>query len=150
MYTTISPAEMNEDPIFRINATLGDVPAIRFANQINHCDGSATVVLPDGREVFFADGTNLTWPDFGDEMPWEEDVDQENMADNAPLVNLVDNTDKINELLQAHNTVTKAKVAGLGTGGCVCSIGDQDTRGGIALGLATLALLGLIRRRRQS
>jgi MYXO-CTERM domain-containing protein len=150
MYTTISPAEMNEDPIFRINSSLDDVPAIRFANQINHCDGSASVVLPDGREVFFPDSANLTWPDFGDEMPWEEDVDQENMADNAPLVNLVDNTEAIDELLNAHNTVGKAKVAGVGSGGCVCSIGEQDTRGGIALGLATLGLLGLVRRRRRS
>ncbi|HVI02366.1 MAG TPA: DUF2330 domain-containing protein [Enhygromyxa sp.] len=148
MYTTISPSEMNDDPIFRINASLDDVPNIRFANQITHCDGSASVVLPDGREVLFPDGNNLTWPDFGDEMPWEEDVDQEAMADNAPLVNLVDNTEEIDKLLAAHNTQTKAKISGLGTGGCTCSIDEQDTRGGLALGLATLALLGLVRRRR--
>ena len=148
MYTTISPSEMNDDPIFRINASLDDVPNIRFANQITHCDGSASVVLPDGREVLFPDGNNLTWPDFGDEMPWEEDVDQEAMADNAPLVNLVDNTEEIDKLLAAHNTQSKAKISGLGTGGCTCSIDEQDTRGGLALGLATLALLGLVRRRR--
>ena len=36
----------------------------------------------------------MSWPDFGDEMPWEEDVDLANMADDAPLINLVDNTDR--------------------------------------------------------
>ncbi|MFO7564535.1 MAG: DUF2330 domain-containing protein [Enhygromyxa sp.] len=149
MYTTISPAEMNVDPMFRINTALDDVPNIRFANQTNHCDGSATVRLPDGREVLFPDATDMTWPEFGDEMPWEEDVDQENMADNAPLVNLVDNTEEIDHLLAAYNTKTKAQITGLGTGGCACSVDDRDTRGGLALGLATLALFGLVRRRRR-
>ena len=148
MYTTISPAEMNDDPIFRINEALDDVPNIRFANQTNHCDGSSTVVLPDGREIVFPDQNNLTWPDFGDEMPWEEDIDQENMAENSPLVNLVDNTEEIDKLLNAHNAKTKAQIAGFGSGGCACSVDDHDTRGGIAFGLATLALFGLVRRRR--
>jgi MYXO-CTERM domain-containing protein len=150
MYTTISPAEMNADPIFKINTTLEDVPNLRFANRINHCDGSATVRLPDGREVLFPDANNMSWPDFGDEMPWEEEVDQENMADNAPLVNLVDNTEKIDDLLAAHNAKAKAEISGLGTGGCACSIEDEDSRGGLALSFATLALLGLVRRRRRS
>jgi MYXO-CTERM domain-containing protein len=148
MYTTISPAEMNDDPIFRINSSLDDVPNVRWATQTTHCDGSATVELPDGRKILFPDANNLVWPDFGDEMPWEEDVDQENMADNAPLVNLVDNTDEIDDLLTAHNAKSKALIGGLGSGGCVCSVDDGEGRGGIAFGLATLALLGLIRRRR--
>jgi MYXO-CTERM domain-containing protein len=147
LYTTISPLEMNADPIFKVNNTLPEVANIQFAAQTNHCDGSASVVLPDGREIYFPDSTNMTWPDFGDEMPWEEDIDQENMADNAPLVNLVDNTEKIDELLRGHNTRAKALADGLGGGGCVCSVGDQG-RSGVAFGLAALALLGLVRRRR--
>jgi MYXO-CTERM domain-containing protein len=147
LYTTISPIEMNADPIFKANASLPEVPAIRLAAQTNHCDGSASVVLPDGREVYFPDSSTMSWPDFGDEMPWEEDIDQEAMADDAPLVNLVDNTAKIDELLAGHNTRSKAIADGLGGGGCVCSVGDQG-RGGIAFGLAALALLGLVRRRR--
>ena len=148
MYTTISPAEMNADPMFRINTTLPDVQNIQFANQVNACDGSATVTLPDGRQVYFPDGTDLTWPDFGDEMPWEEDVDQEGMAEDAPLINLVDNTEKIDDLLRGYNTRNKAIADGLTGGhGCVCSV-DDDGRGGLALGFAALALLGLVRRRR--
>ncbi len=149
MYTTISPAEMNEDPIFRINSALDDVQNIQFASQTNHCDGSASVTLPDGRSVIFPDSTSMSWPDFGDEMPWEEDVDQENMAENSPLVNLVDNTEEIDKLLEAHNAKSKASLNGLPTSGCACSLDDQDTRGGFALGLATLALFGLVRRRRR-
>jgi MYXO-CTERM domain-containing protein len=150
MYTTISPSEMNADPIFRINHSLPDIPNQRFATQTNHCDGTATVTLPDGREVFFPDSTNIVWPEFGDEMPWEEDVDQENMADDAPLVNLVDNTDEIDELLNAYNTRTKALAEGLGGGGCACSIDTEDHEG-LAFGLAGLGLLGLglVRRRRR-
>jgi MYXO-CTERM domain-containing protein len=147
LYTTISPLEMNADPIFKVNASLPEVPAIRLAAQTNHCDGSASVVLPDGREVYFPDSSSMSWPDFGDEMPWEEDIDQEAMADDAPLVNLVDNTAKIDELLAGHNTRSKAIAYGLGGGnGCACSVGDEG-RSGVALGLAMLALLGLVRRR---
>jgi MYXO-CTERM domain-containing protein len=149
MYTTISPLEMNADPIFKINTSLPDVPNVRIANQTNHCDGSATVTLPDGRQVYFPDSTDMTWPDFGDEMPWEEEVDQEAMADNGPLVNLVDNTDKIDELLRDHNTREQTAVTdGLGNGGnCVCSVDDRG-RAGALLGLVALSLLGLVRRRR--
>jgi MYXO-CTERM domain-containing protein len=149
MYTTISPIEMNADPMFRVNTALPDVPNINFAAQTNHCDGSATVVLPDGREIVFPDSSNLVWPNFDGEMPWEEDIDQENMAENSPLVNLVDNTEQINTLLNAYNTKARAQIAGVGSGGCTCSI-DGDARGGIALGLAALGLLGFVRRRRQS
>jgi MYXO-CTERM domain-containing protein len=152
MYTTISPAEMNEDPIFRRNTTLGDVMNIQWATQITHCDGSTTMSLPDGRQVFFPAGAALTWPDFGDEMPWEEDVDAANMADDAPLINLVDNTDQINELLDAYNE-QKEDEAGLGNdvdiAGCGdCSVGQGSLAGGVLFGFATLGLFGLVRRRR--
>jgi len=154
MYTTISPAEMNADPMFRINTSLPDVANFNIATQTNHCDGSTTVALPDGREVVFPDSSDLSWPEFGDEMPWEEDVSLENQAENAPLVNLVDNTENINALLDAHNSRSKAQIAGLGSGGCACSVEAEDRRGALALGLATFGLFGALsavrrRRRRQ-
>jgi hypothetical protein len=153
MYTTISPTEMNEDPMFRENANLSDVANIQLSTQTSHCDGSTTVTLPDGRSVFFPAGADLVWPDFGDEMPWEEDVDQANMADDAPLVNLVDNTDQINELLDAYNA-QKGDADGDGlpdevdVAGCDCSIDERNAAGGIAFGFMTLGIFGLIRRRR--
>jgi MYXO-CTERM domain-containing protein len=147
LYTTISPLEMNADPIFRINTTLPDVPNIRIATQTNKCDGTATVTLPDGRTIFFPDSSNMVWPEFGDEMPWEEDIDEEGTADNAPLINLVDNTQKIDDLLNGYNTRERAIADGLTTGGCTCAI-DDDAPTGALLGLSLLGLAGLIRRRR--
>jgi MYXO-CTERM domain-containing protein len=147
MYTTISPAEMNDDPIFRANSTLPEVPSFRQATQRTLCDGSRLVTLPDGREVFFPSDEPFVWPEFQDEMPYEEDVDQEGMADNAPLVNLVDKTDEINKLLDEYN---KKKGYGDIPNGCtMCSVGSGGSLGGIAFGLAMLAVLGLVRRRRQ-
>jgi len=155
MYTTLSPGEMTADPIFKVNTTLPEVPNIRFATQENHCDGSASVVLPDGREILFPSAGDMTWPEFGDEMPWEEEIDQENMADNAPLINLVDNTDQIDALLEEHNNKALEEMPGADddpsmAAGCGCMIDDDDGRGGLALGFATLALLGLVRRRKAS
>jgi MYXO-CTERM domain-containing protein len=155
MYTTISPSEMNADPIFRSNATLPEVPNVRIANQTTHCDGSVSVDLPDGRQVFFPVGEPLVWPAFQDEMPWDEDIDQDGMAQDAPLINLVDNTEKINDLLDEYNDGRLAGGpdggANLGDGnasGCACSAdADEPARGGL-LALGMLGVFGLLRRRR--
>ena len=153
MYTTISPSEMNADPIFRANATLPDVPNVRISNQTTHCDGSVSIDLPDGRQVFFPVGEPLVWPDFQDEMPWDEDIDQDGMAQDAPLINLVDNTEKINELLEDYNN---GKLNGSGgdsgldngkASNVRCTTTDVPAGTGL-LGLGLLGLLGLVRRRR--
>ncbi|NVB40789.1 DUF2330 domain-containing protein [Pseudenhygromyxa sp. WMMC2535] len=148
MYTTISPGEMNDDPMFRINTTLPDVQAVRIASQANHCNGSATLTLPDGREVIFPDSSDLDWPDFSDEMPWVEDVDQEGMAQNAPLISLVDNTEAIDTLLEEHNSQQAKLIPELDSAGCVCTVSEGRERDWL-LGLAALGLLGLVRRRRR-
>jgi MYXO-CTERM domain-containing protein len=155
MYTTISPSEMNLDPIFRSNASLPEVPNVRIANQTTHCDGSVSVDLPDGRQVFFPVGEPLVWPEFQDEMPWDEDIDQDGMAQDAPLIKLVDNTEKIDELLEDFNA---GRIEGGNNdagpdnidvpGGCACSANDdQPVRSGL-LGLGLLGVFGLLRRRR--
>jgi hypothetical protein len=153
MYTTISPAEMNADPMFRENANLPDISRNQQSTQTLHCDGSTTVTLPDGRQVFFPAGADLVWPDFGDEMPWEEDVDEANMADNAPLINLVDNTDRINELLDAYNQQGGGGPDGVDDGieelgNCACNVEGRNVAGGLLFGFMTLGMFGLIRRRR--
>ncbi|MFO7563226.1 MAG: DUF2330 domain-containing protein [Enhygromyxa sp.] len=161
MYTTISPHEMNADPMFRENPTLPEIDFLRMASQTLHCDGSTTVELPDGRQVYFPAGEPLTWPAFQDEMPWDEDIDQEGMAANAPLVNLVDKTEEIDALLdewnknQGMSSDDEGGTGGeagaddqLGGGGCACAVEDRSPLGGGLLGLASLGLLGLLRRRR--
>jgi MYXO-CTERM domain-containing protein len=155
MYTTISPNEMNVDPMFRENPTLPEVPVMNMATQTLRCDGTTSVVLPDGREVLFGAGDPLTWPDFQDEMPWDETIDQEGMADGAPLINLSDKSEEIDQLLADWN---KGKGSGDngGTdgdagvdeaGGCACSVDEGRPLEGIAFGLALLGLFGLVRRR---
>ncbi len=157
MYTTISPNEMGADPMFRQNPTLPDVAVLRMATQTLHCDGATTVELPDGRQIYFPAGDPLTWPDFQDEMPWDEDIDQEGMAKNSPLINLSDKTEEIDALLEEWN---KGKGQGEGNGGedagaddqlgagCGCSVDEGSPVGGALLGFATLGLLGFVRRRR--
>jgi MYXO-CTERM domain-containing protein len=163
MYTTISPNEMNADPMFRENPNLPDVGFLQMATQTLHCDGGTTVELPDGRQVYFPVGDPLTWPAFQDEMPWDEDIDQEGMAANAPLVNLIDRTEEINDLLEQWNQGKGqggnddgdggSEDAGaddqLGAGGCACAVENPAPIGGALLGFATLGLLGLVRRRRE-
>jgi MYXO-CTERM domain-containing protein len=145
MYTTISPSEMNADPMFRSNSSLPDVDNNRQATQRTLCDGSILITLPDGREVYFPADVPLEWPAFQEEMPWDEDIDQENMADNAPLINLVDNTDKIDALLDDFN---KQRGYGDIPTGCTCTMGQSGAAGSIVFGFMALGVLGLVRRRR--
>jgi MYXO-CTERM domain-containing protein len=145
MYTTISPSEMNADPVFRSNATLPDVDNNRQATQRSLCDDSTLITLPDGREIYFPADAPLEWPIFQDEMPWDEDIDQENMADDAPLINLVDNTEKIDALLEDFN---KQRGYGDIPTGCNCTVQQSGAAGSIAFGFMALGLFGMVRRRR--
>ncbi|MEZ4384255.1 MAG: DUF2330 domain-containing protein [Nannocystaceae bacterium] len=103
MYTTISPHEMMEDPMFAENADLPDIERIRIAEKLQRCDGHAEYTLPDGREVFVPNDGD--WPAFADEMPWEEETQQMAMA-GAPQV-LTNNTETIDTLLADWNTANR-------------------------------------------
>ena len=46
MYTTISPSEMMEDPIFHLNPDLDEVPQLRQADNYNLCNGDSVTTLP--------------------------------------------------------------------------------------------------------
>jgi len=157
MYTTISPDEMMEDPIFRQNPNLPEVPALQQATRLVRCDGHATWTLPDGREVFVPN--NGAWPDFDVELPYEEEV-QTTSIKGAPMT-LVNNTAMINKALADWNLRNDPVEGQLPPGvdpdtdtagqgetdqGCGC-----DVRGGAGSVLGSLALLGLLglwRRRR--
>lgn len=99
MYTTISPDEMMEDPIFRPNPDLADVPSQLQATRLLRCDGHADWTLPDGRKVFVPN--NGPWPDFDAELPWEEEI-QTTTIKGAPMT-LVNNTAAINKALDEWN-----------------------------------------------
>lgn len=157
LYTTISPGEMTEDPLFHQNAELADVPNNLTGTQRILCNGDSVFILPDGREVYLPAGG--TWPDFDNEpawsMPSDEEV-QEVMAAGAPVV-LANNTQAIDDALAAYNSAQGWAGGGAnddggvgsgsaGAGGCGCR-----TTGSGAAGLMTMLLglgLGLASRRR--
>ncbi len=163
MYTTISPGEMTEDPLFHENAELVDVPSAQQATNRILCNGDSVYILPDGREVYLPQG--LPWPDFDGEpawaMPSDEEV-QEVMDAGAPVV-LANNTEAIDDALAAYNLAQGWAGGGGGEdgtsggsgadggagddgGGCGCRTDDTGP-GGLMLMLLGLGL-GLASRRR--
>ena len=100
MYTTISPAEMTEDPFFWANPDLDDVDLTnQIATRRILCNGDVVWTLPDGREVYVPEGES--WPQFAGEMPYEEEVSRMPPA-GAPMT-LVDRREAIAALLAQHN-----------------------------------------------
>jgi MYXO-CTERM domain-containing protein len=113
MYTTISPAEMMEDPIFHLNPDLEEVTNIRVADNYILCNGDSVVTLPDDREVYVPGA--FTWPDIPGELWWEEEV-QTIALKGAPMT-LVNNTAAITKVLTEWNlTHGWPRVPGEGTG----------------------------------
>ncbi|MEZ4454166.1 MAG: DUF2330 domain-containing protein [Nannocystaceae bacterium] len=166
MYTTISPHEMLEDPVFFENADLPPVDNTRIAQRYIRCDGHAEYTLPDGRWVFIPN--NGPWPDFPGEMPWEEETQQMAMAGPPQVLN--SNTALIDQLLaewnaQAAPSATGGTETGSGSptetsdasatsggqsgddGGCGCT---SDPGGGALASLALFGLVGLAGRRRRA
>lgn len=141
MYTTISPHEMTVDPIFHPRSDLDEVPNIRQGSQRIRCNGDSVFTLPDGREVFLPNGA--TWPEFSEEMPWEQEVQEMPLA-GAP-VSLADRNDQIDELLAAYN-----EAAGLNSASCQGCTVEDGSRSRWALGLLALLMgVGVVGRRRR-
>ncbi|GMV13373.1 MAG: DUF2330 domain-containing protein [Polyangiaceae bacterium] len=161
LYTTISPAEMTEDPIFRAAPGEPAVPAYALAVQRVTCGGKRGMILPDDRQVAL-DGT--AWPVWDSTMPWAEDIEE--YPPSGGKLTLVDNTAKIDALLADWNQKhgwpppggsggsdfggngTGGTGAGAGGAGGASASGLQPGGGGgcgVATGspLAGLSLLGL-------
>lgn len=172
MYTTISPSEMMEDPIFHVNSSLADVEALRTAQNYVLCNNDSVVTLPDGRDFYIPGGG--PWPAIPGEEWWAEEV-QTVAIKGAPMT-IVNNTVAIQKKLTEWNLshgwphtpgeTESVPTEGGGTnsdtgssgsessgqegeGGCGCrSDGSDGSGGALGLGLAGLGLLGLRRRRR--
>jgi hypothetical protein len=161
MYTTISPAEMTEDPMFHENPMLEEVPNVRQAQQRILCNNDSIWTLPDGREIYLPSGAS--WPSFDDvdagianepaTMPLAELI-AEVPASGAPM-ELVNNTEIIDAKLAAYNAVQgwngeavpEGGTAG-GDEGCGCRL---DGRGQGALWMLVIGTgLGLAGRRRRT
>ena len=105
MYTTISPAEMTEDPMFHENGELDEVAGQRMATQRTLCNGDSIWTLPDGREVYVPAGE--PWPDFDLEAPMDDKMPiaefiSEIPASGAPM-RLADNQEIIDVQLRKYN-----------------------------------------------
>lgn len=79
MYTTLSPHEMTEDPLFHQNPDLPDVTNVYTATRVNVCDGTDYIELDDGRRIALDDAGLLP-----DDMPWAATV-EEVPAQGAPM-----------------------------------------------------------------
>ncbi|MEE9383044.1 MAG: DUF2330 domain-containing protein [Nannocystaceae bacterium] len=135
MYTTISPAEMTEDPLFYENADLPDVPNIRQGQRRFLCSGDTLFTLPGGREVFIP--ADEGWPEFPDAMPWAEEVDA--MLPAGQPRNLVNNTARIDALLTDYNAARNWP-----RGGCSC----RSSSAGATISILMLfGLFAVVRRR---
>jgi hypothetical protein len=98
LFTTISPAEMTEDPEFHAHPTAADVPTSNVATRRFECQHTV-MALPDQRTIALP--TSGNWVPWTDEMPWVERV-EELPAAGDPIV-LVSNTKKIDDLIAAWN-----------------------------------------------
>ncbi len=101
MYTTISPAEMTEDPMFHQNPSLETVNNRIVGNREILCNSGRLVTVPPGREIYLPPGQN-TWPEFPGEMPYTHEV-QTVALEGAPQT-LVDNDPIIVDLIEQWNS----------------------------------------------
>ncbi len=101
LYTTLSPHEMTQDPMFHATPELPEQTTLRWLGTRNSfCDGVSSFGLPDGRLVALPDPAS--WPAIAPEsMPWAETVEYL-PAMGAPVVE-VDHRDAIASLLAAWN-----------------------------------------------
>ena len=162
MYTTISPGEMTEDPMFWQNPGLDDVGNVNQAQQRILCNDDRIWTLPDGREVYVKAGD--PWPSFDDvdggttnepsQMPFAERI-AEVPEQGAPM-NLVNNTEVIDAKLRAYNLGNgwngqpidegRDPSQGVPSGGCGCRL---DARSATGLWVLMLGVGLTLRRRRR-
>lgn len=143
MVTRISPSEMTDDPMFRVEKGLPDVSNLLSATRTTRCDGTSYVQEAGGLRV--EDPPSGLPADF----PWASTVEEFTPA-GEHLV-LVDNGETIDEQLLFYNVSTNPESSPElpnqltdRSGACGCSLPGRRASQGIALGL--FGLLYLLRR----
>lgn len=137
MYTRIGNGAVVSDPKFTERPDDDPIRAARLAGALRRCSGDLVLSLPDRREVVAPRGG--PWPQFVDEMPFAERVEQ--LTATGDGIVLVDNRETIDALLADHN----AEYGWPPEGGC----SSCRTTGGSGPGpWLLLMLIGLGARRR--
>lgn len=107
MTTLISPHEMTRDPMFMFRGGIGPVDNINRGIRLDYCDGRQRYEFPNGARMCLP--PEADWPTF--DLPYARRIETLPMA-GAPQVH-VDNSDLIQEAIDAHNEV-------------VCESGEDD------------------------
>ena len=144
LYSTLSPEDMNSDPVFSYNPGLDDYGNVHEATLTYHCAGffsktrysDATLETPSGFRMQYSveDADSSVWNPIS--APYSQQIQVLRETGSADVV--TDNTDLIR--------------GALGQGGCTQS-GPAAARGGSAAALGLLlgaAGLATVRRRRRS
>ncbi|HZS39142.1 MAG TPA: DUF2330 domain-containing protein [Polyangia bacterium] len=138
LYTTISPADMNKDPVFSFNPSLPNWSNVHDGTLTYNCgffshsgvnDTPATLVTADGWRVQYPGGVPSTFTP----PPLPGSARIEILSEEGPPVVVTDNTHVIGD--------------GLGQG-CSAALGGRAPTGGFAALFLVGALALLLRRRR--
>jgi MYXO-CTERM domain-containing protein len=150
MYTTISPGEMIEDPMFQENPTLPEVSNIHQAQRYVLCDGRSWMELPDGTRVSLDDAG--MWPAFAATMPYELEVRSLSLSGEGVLLH--SSAEEVKSKLESWNR-DRLPDGGFDDAfrwhdsGCACALGrNSDEQWSL---LAVLfGVVGIVRLRRRS
>jgi hypothetical protein len=126
LFTTLSPAEMTEDPEFAVMPNLPTRPLPTLATRRITCAAGSGMTLPDMRSVALT--PTASWPGFTSDMPWAEKIEE------LPAgIVLVDNIARINELLKLWND-SRGWPPSSGTGGSGGNSGSGSGGSGTGTG----------------
>jgi hypothetical protein len=168
LFTTISPDEMTEDPIFGRSAELPDVSNLHQADIHVFCDGTNTlyqIVLADGRTIWLDanDPTAQGGYDASGNVTVDEDPGAKRgtmarlradlpgstaalqLYEDREGVQVYDNGARIDDVLAAHNAAVLNGTPYGGGDGCACAVGASRP----AMPALLLLALGLMPRRRR-
>jgi hypothetical protein len=150
LFTTISPAEMTEDPMFAelpAGNSAGDVTSALAATDRRTCDAKQVMNLPDGREVAHQPNT---WVPFAEAMPWAERIDE--FGSDGSRIELKNFGATIDRELQASNIAQgydpgapdrEVLSDASGGGACACQMRSMNAHG---VAFLVFGVLGLLRR----
>ena len=144
LYTTLSPEDMNKDPVFSFNPGLPDWPNVHDGTLTYHCglfgngnqaNTPATLRTSSGWVIAYPYGTTTATTTAVSNLPASERI--EILREVGPPEVVADNTSQIDHKLGS-------------SGGCGYSVGGRADRAGGAAALLLLVGIGLMWRRRRA